>query len=260
MQARGDQHLRGIDVSKWQGEIDWQKVKNAGIQFAIIKATEGTSVVDPKFVQNIKGAQATGIKVGTYHYAHPDNDPIKEVDHYVKTIAGYTLDLPPALDLEVVKGLTKQQVTSFAYRWLSEVERRVGRKPLFYSYTSYIRTNIGKEIAAWPLWVAHYDVTRPGDNGVWDEWAVFQYSSKGSVNGISGNVDLNVMEPSFLAPKKVNPIEEEIDEYMLSQEDANKIIRFLSAGYFVVRGNKEAEEEFHRLANELRKASGQKEN
>lgn len=259
MQARGDQHLRGIDVSKWQGNIDWTRVKAAGIQFAIIKATEGTTVVDPRFQQNVKGAQAVGIKVGTYHYAHPDNDPIKEVDHYVRTITGYMLDLPPALDLEVVKGLSKQQVTSFAVRWLTETERRIGRKPLFYSYTSFIRSYVGKQLAAWPLWIAHYDVARPGENGVWDKWAVFQYSSKGSVNGIAGNVDLNVMEASFLSSETVNPIEEENDEYMLNPEDANKIIRFLSAGYFVVQGNKEAEKEFNRLANELRKASGQKE-
>ncbi len=254
MQARSNQHVRGIDVSKWQGKIDWSKVRSAGISFVMIKATEGTTVVDRYFKQNILGAQAVGIKVGAYHYAHPDNDPILEVDHFIKTITGFTLDLPPALDLEVNKGLNKKQVTSFAVSWLREIERRIGRKPLFYSYTSFIRSYIGKELEAWPLWIAHYEVLQPGKNGVWDQWMVFQYSSKGRIDGIEGDVDLNVMEESFL-----NVIVKGDDEYMLSKEDANKIIRFLSSGYYIVKGHKEAEMEFNRLANELRKASGQNE-
>lgn len=275
MQARNDTHLKGIDVSKWQGDIDWKKVKADGVDFVIVKATEGQSTLDPNFKKNVSGAKAAGLKVGAYHYAHPDNNPIKEVDLFLRTTAGIELDLPPALDLEINKGLTKSQVTNFAVQWLTEMEKRIGKKPLFYSYTSFIRSYIGPALAAWPLWIAHYEVTKPGDNGVWDQWAVFQYSSRGKVNGISGYVDLNVMEASFLRQQSQkpqepvtnpdppqepnNPNEGELDEYMMSVEDANKIIRFLSAGYFVVKGNKDAEEEFHRLANELRKASGQQE-
>jgi lysozyme len=202
MQARSDKHLKGIDVSKWQGTIDWKKVKSCGVDFVIIKATEGQRTTDPNFLQNVKGAKEAGLKVGAYHYAHPDNDPIKEVEHFLTVTAGIELDLPPALDLEVNKGLSKAQVTNFARKWLSELEKRIGRKPLFYSYTHFIRSYIGKEVSAWPLWIAHYGVTTPGTNGVWDRWEIFQYSDSGKVAGISGNVDLNVMEPSFLVKEE----------------------------------------------------------
>lgn len=258
MQARGSQHIRGIDVSKWQGTIDWDKVKADGIQFVIIKATEGTSYVDPNFKKNVEGARRAGLVIGAYHYAHPDNNPQKEVEFFIKTTANISLDLPPVLDLEVNKGLNKAAVTQFAVQWLTAMEERIGRRPIFYSYTSFIRDYIGTQLAAWPLWIAHYEVLQPSSNGVWSRWDIFQYSSKGRVAGIHGNVDLNVMEQQFFARMGAQPPDSnEQEEYRMSVEDANKIIRFLSAAYFAMEGNKEAQQEFHRLANELRKASGQ---
>lgn len=253
MQSRSNEHILGIDVSHWQGEIDWKKVKEAGIQFAILKATEGISLVDSKFSKNLQGAKDAGLMVGVYHYAHPDNDPVEELDHFLQHVDVSKIDLPPVLDLEVHKGLSRTQVSQFALRWLNLLEQRVGMQPIFYSYTDFIRNYITKDLAKWPLWIAHYNVTTPGTNGVWNRWEIFQYTDSGNVSGIQGKVDLNVMEPSFYERYRPNKTE----EYWLTPEDANKIIRFLSAGYFVVQGNKEAEAEFHRLANELRKASGQ---
>lgn len=197
LQTRSDKHIRGIDVSHWQGNIDWKKVKADGIQFAIIKATEGTGHVDKNFLKNVEGAKAAGLKVGVYHYAHPDNDPVKEVDHLLKTLASIQLDLPVALDLEVNKNINKAQVTSFAVKWLQEYEKRTGLKPLFYSYPSFIKSYIGKEVAAWPLWIANYGVNTPTAHGMWDRWEIFQYSDKGSVPGIAGNVDLNVIDQTY---------------------------------------------------------------
>lgn len=254
MQSRNGSHIRGIDVSHWQGEIDWQKVKDAGIQFAYVKATEGTSFVDPAFIKNVSGAKDAGIMVGAYHYAHPDNDAEQEVSHFLKHVDVTKLDLPPALDLETNKGLNRTQVSQFALRWLNALEQRTGIMPIFYSYTDFIRNYITKDLAKWPLWIAHYNVTTPGENGIWDRWEIFQYSDAGNVTGIKGKVDLNVMEVSFYERYRKGDAQ---SEYRLNPEDANKIIRFLSAGYFVVQGNKAAEAEFHRLANELRKASGQ---
>lgn len=269
VQTRGEQHIRGIDVSHWQGDIDWQKVKADGIRFAIIKATEGTAFVDPNFKRNVNGARAAGVRVGAYHYAHPDKDPIQQVEHLLRTMEGLKLDFPPALDLEVNHGLSKEQVTHFALRWLSGIERRIGRKPIFYSYTSFIQAYIGAELGSWPLWIAHYDVDRPRENGVWESWQVFQYRSTGRVNGIAGSVDMNAMEEGFftsqtggeampLPPKEPSETNAtHASEPSITVEDANTIIRFLSAGYYAVVGHAQAQEEFHRLADVLRRASGQ---
>ena len=94
--------IKGIDVSEWQGNIDWQKVKNAGIKFAMIRTSYGKRSLDKTYIANIEGAQAAGIDVGVYHYCYAKNieDAKAEARHFINTIKPYTLSYPAVLDLE----------------------------------------------------------------------------------------------------------------------------------------------------------------
>src|SRR5215213_2379683 len=125
--AAANRGANGIDVSHWQGAIDWQKVRTAGKKFALLKATEGTSFADPKFANYRAGARAAGIVIGAYHYARPDStagDAVTEARWMVSQIAPLaTDDLRPALDLESTGGLSATALTRWVLDWTNEVYR-----------------------------------------------------------------------------------------------------------------------------------------
>ncbi|MCQ6561160.1 GH25 family lysozyme [Paenibacillus mendelii] len=199
MQAKSTSNVKGIDVSRWQGDIDWDKVKADQIEFAWIKATEGTSIVDPRFAANAVEAAGAGLKTGFYHYAHPElNTPIAEAAHFIETVDHYEVDLPYVLDIEGKAGsIGAAEVTSWAAAWLEEVRLRTGHTVMIYTGAYFAKTYLGKRLAEYPLWVANYGVNKPMGNSTWSSWSVFQYSDSGKVNGIRGDVDLNAMEQSF---------------------------------------------------------------
>jgi len=201
MQARSSTNVKGIDVSHWQGTIDWSKVATDGVKYVFIKATEGVSGVDSRLRANALAASSAGIKVGYYHYARPENnnnDAVKEARHFASTVAGYPCQWPLVLDVEgEASKLGARALTQWCAMFLTELERASGRRAMIYSGASFARTYLGKELAGWPLWIAHYGVDKPMDNSTWDRWAIFQYSDKGRVAGIAGNVDLNAMEAEF---------------------------------------------------------------
>ena|GEM_PF-496480 len=198
MQAKSPTNIRIIDVSHWQGDIDFAKVRADGIQGVYIKATEGIGYADPMFKINATNASSTGLKIGFYHFAHANNDPTKEVDWFLTTIQGLSYDLPLVLDIESNKGLSKPQISTFADKWMQEMIRRTNRTPLLYTYTSFAKSCLDKSLNKYPVWIAHYSSDeKPGDNGVWEEWKIWQYSDAGKVSGIAGNVDLNDVEFDF---------------------------------------------------------------
>jgi GH25 family lysozyme M1 (1,4-beta-N-acetylmuramidase) len=196
MQTRNKEaNCKGIDVSKWQGEVDWIALKNSGVKFAIIKATEGTRTVDIKLNQNYQGAKDNSIPLGFYHFAHVSNDPVKEAEHYLKSVEGLEVELWHVLDMEhgSLDGVsyTKSQVSDWSRKWLNKVQEVTGKKPMIYTGASFARTYFESDLSNYPLWVAHYGTDTPMSNPVWDRWTIFQYSETGRLDGISGNVDLN---------------------------------------------------------------------
>lgn len=206
MQLRNPNNIRIIDISHHQGTIDWPKVAADGVKGVFIKATEGIGYIDPLFRKNVQGAIAAGLKVGFYHFAHPDNSPVAEAKHFTDTVKGLKTDLPLVLDLEQAKGKTGYQLTTFAASWLDEVERLTTKRVMLYTGASFAKTYLGAALSKWPLWVAHYNVNQPMANATWNKWAVFQYTSSGKVNGIVGNVDVNEMELSYwMEITKSNP-------------------------------------------------------
>ncbi len=192
-------YREGIDVSHWQGAIDWTKVKLAGKTFSFAKATEGVGFKDDRYDRNKAGAMGQGIKFGAYHFARPGNNPVTEADWFVNNMGLQRGMLIPALDIEVTGGLGPTALTNWVKAWLQRVVDRTGAKPMIYTSPSFWRNNLND--SRWfadngysILWVAHWNTTSPsvpGSNWGGKSWTFWQYSDSGSVPGISGNVDLN---------------------------------------------------------------------
>lgn len=196
MQSRNKGNVQGIDVSHWQGKINWQQVKADGREFAFIKATQGTARVDPRFYENAKGARGAGLLVGAYHFmdAITVQAAKQQAAHFAETMkkAGDVFELPPVMDYENNPGnLNKATINVIALAFLNEVERLTGCRPMIYTGNSFA-VNFDTSLGAYPLWIARYSNTRvPDDRAPWKRWTIWQFSDSGKVPGISGNVDLN---------------------------------------------------------------------
>lgn len=199
MQAKQASNVKVIDVSHHQGIIDWKKVKGDGVLAVFIKASEGCTFVDSNFKMNVGGALAESLKVGLYHYANPELDDAKaEAAHFAEVVKGIKADFPHVLDVEGdAAQIGADKLTTWCMTWLKEVERLTGHPGMIYTGASFAHSNLGKQLAQWPLWVAHYGVEQPMRNDTWDKWSMFQYSSTGHVSGVIGNVDVNAMELTF---------------------------------------------------------------
>jgi GH25 family lysozyme M1 (1,4-beta-N-acetylmuramidase) len=188
----------GIDVSHWQGTVNWTKVDNDGVQFAFMKATDGTSYTDPQFSTNWSQARSHGIYRGAYHFAEPSSSSgsaVAQAQHFVSTVGSlkHAGDLPPVLDLETTGGLGSSALQSWVSTWLSTVERLTGRNPMIYVSPYFWIDHLGNSTAFhhYPLWVAHYGVSSPKVPGGWPTWSFWQRTSQGHVDGVSGYVDMN---------------------------------------------------------------------
>jgi len=203
MQSRNSKNVKVIDVSHHNGTINWTKVALDGVKGVYIKLTEGTSFLSKTAYQNYLGAKNAGLRVGFYHYAHANNDPIEEVDFFLKKLGNMKVDLPHCLDLEENKGKSKAQVNAFALKWMQYLEKKTGITPILYTGYSFMN-NFSSATAKYPLWVARYSgsnrvngMNSPGSSTIWNKWAMFQYTDSGKVKGISGNVDINEMDLDF---------------------------------------------------------------
>lgn len=198
MQSIRESYCRGIDVSHWQGEINWKLVKNDGVFFAFIKATEGVDYQDPRFSVNFREAKKAGIYTGAYHFCTPSDteDAVHEAEFFisiVKKTGGFDIfNLPPVIDIEQNRGLDKKQVSTIIQTWIETVREQARVDPIIYSYSYFIRDYIDSSLCDASLWLAHYDLKQLPDIPGWKSWLFFQYTDKGRVNGIEGNVDLNV--------------------------------------------------------------------
>ena len=203
--------LEGIDVSHWQGTIDWTKVAASGKAFAIIKATDSYDYTDPMYATNHAQAKAAGMWTGAYHFARPDataGDAVREADKFVSVVNLGAKDLIPALDLEVTGGLTTTPLQNWVAAWLTEVTARTGVKPMIYTSPAFWQKYMGDSSALADagyktLWVAHWNVTTPwvpANNWGGHGWTFWQYSNCGTVPGISGCVDLDRYNGADLAP------------------------------------------------------------
>jgi lysozyme len=185
----------GIDVSRYQGTVTWTKVAAAGITFAYIKATEGSDHVDPNFADNWVTSQAAGVRRGAYHFFAPGDPVDEQAANFSATVAPGTSDLPPALDLERNgqdwSALPLGVRVSSCVKLLKAMEQHTGMRPVVYTNSDTVATIFGDdpgELAQYPLWVASYRSTPKLPTG-WSGWMAWQYTEKGVVSGVNGDVD-----------------------------------------------------------------------
>jgi lysozyme len=185
----------GIDVSKWQGDIDWARVSSAGVKYAIIRVSDGVNTIDEYFETNWAGAKDNGILRGAYQFFRPGQDPIAQAEILVRRIREEgPMDLPPVIDIEAVDGQSAAVIQDKARRWIDYVEVELGVTPIIYTGFYFWRDNVGgtQDFNQYPLWHAQYTSAQcPRIADAWDRWALWQYTSEGRVDGIDGNVDLN---------------------------------------------------------------------
>ena len=185
----------GIDVSYYQGNIDWAAVKKAGKVFAIARVSDGSGFIDPDFQKNWKGMKSAGLIRGVYQFFRPNQDPIAQADLLLSELkAGGGLDvadLQPVMDMEVSGGLGPAAIQANMQKWLTYVESKTGRKPIIYT-AAFMSSNVGTGFVKYPLWVANYGVSCPTMPSNWTQWVMWQSGSTGSVAGIVGSVDVNV--------------------------------------------------------------------
>ncbi len=189
--------IHGIDVSKFQKEINWHAVKQMQvdkirISFAFIKATEGITRQDAAFRQNWERAGKAGLVRGAYHFFYSTRDPIKQAINFQNVVALQSGDLPPVLDIETSNNQPAAVIRSTAKIWLEEMEKAYKVKPIIYTNIHFYETYLGNEFDDYPLWIAHYyQKERPASNRAWLFW---QHSDIGRVNGIRTTVDFNVFK------------------------------------------------------------------
>ena len=185
--------IKGIDISNWQGDIDFNEVAASGIEIVYIKSSEGLNYVDPYFEKNYQKAKAAGLKIGFYHYvtSKNTNNAIIQADFFINTIAGKDFDCMLAMDFESFEGIEKNEINKIALAFLHEVESRSGKKAIVYSNSYSAETIFSYSVSNYPLWVAHYDVSSPNPIGYWSTWVGWQYSDTGEISGINGYVDLD---------------------------------------------------------------------
>ena len=181
----------GIDVSSWQQNIDFAAVRNAGIEIVYMKSSEGSSYIDSYFETNYRNAKANGLKVGFYHYvtARTTEQARAQATFFAKVISGKEPDCKLAMDFENFGNLSTTEVNEISRVFLETLENLTNKEVLIYSNAYSARTIFSSSLSNYPLWVANYGVSEPGDNGKWSTWVGWQYTDTGRINGISGYVD-----------------------------------------------------------------------
>ena len=201
----------GIDVSHWQGRIDWAEVAASGVDFAIIKATEGSTKADEWYHRNRVRARREGLYVAAYHFAHPGllghgsraerirRDARSEAHFFLRNANLSQNDLIPALDLELSGGLPPEELRDWTMTFLVTVQHASGAKPMVYSTASFWRSHLGDttriaRAGYGVLWVAHWDARTPdvpGRKWLGRGWTFWQWTDCGRVPGIHDCVDRN---------------------------------------------------------------------
>jgi lysozyme len=190
-------YSHGIDVSYYEGNINWTKVKDAGNDFAFIRLSDGTHHVDSKFDANWAGAKSAGVIRGAYQFFRPAQSATAQANLLLDKMGALEPgDLPPTLDVEVMDGVSASHIRSGIATWLQIVRDGTGTEPIIYTSPGFWDgLNEGPQTTS--LWDAHWRVSQPHVASSWDDWTFWQYTDSGSVSGIPGvAVDLNVFHGS----------------------------------------------------------------
>jgi lysozyme len=194
--------IHGIDVSRYQERISWEAVQKMEVDyiklgFAFIKATEGTTRTDPFFQRNWERSKRAGIIRGAYHFFITTRDGTEQAKNFVHAVKLGSGDLPPVLDVEKTFGVSPAVIRNEVREWCMYIEKYYGVKPILYTNADFYATYLQGYLDDYPLWVAHY--LQPHQPRITRDWAFWQHSESGTVNGIYGKVDFNVFNGDSVA-------------------------------------------------------------
>lgn len=191
---------KGIDVSKWQGSINWARVKNAGYAYAFIRVSDGVNYPDPRFATNWANARSAGVIRGAYQFFRPSQNVAAQANLMIQRVGAYRPgDLPPVIDVEADGGLAPSVVAQRVKQWVDLVRAGTGARPIVYTGKYFWRDEVGGStlVASSPLWIAQYTSLCPDIPAPWTQWKFWQHTDRGRVDGIVGNVDLNKFNGSL---------------------------------------------------------------
>ena len=192
----------GIDVSTWNGDIEWDKVAKDGVKFAYVKLTEGRTFVSTQ-ADELAKARCAGLAVAPYHFGRPDTnagieDAGAEARHFLDNYDYHEGDMRPVLDMEDGMKTDDNYNIRWALRFCDIVEEELGARPLIYTARWYVQAFMEQsddqllyEIGREDLWWAEYSDEQQKPLRPWSQWKVWQFTNRGSVDGIKGSVDLN---------------------------------------------------------------------
>lgn len=197
--ASSNEIYDGIDVSEWQGDIDFSEVKASGIDIVYIKSSEGSRYIDPYFRSHYDSAKENGLNIGFYHFltAKTEEEAVTQARFFASVVNGLDSDCRLAMDFEVFDGLSVREINDISFAFLTELENITGKEVVIYSDAFNARSTFSSRLAArYPIWVAEYGASEPED-GNWSTWIGFQYTNQGRVPGISGFVDRDYFTPDI---------------------------------------------------------------
>jgi GH25 family lysozyme M1 (1,4-beta-N-acetylmuramidase) len=212
---------KGLDVSTWNGAINWSKVAHAGYRFAFGKATEGTAYIDKTYTTNRNGSEDAGLVFGAYHFARPAGkslagataSAIKQANHFLAVAGPQPGELPPVLDLEVTGDLGKPRLLAWTLAWLGQIYARTGVQPFVYTSPLFWRGRLGDSTAAavagTRLWIAHWTSgskpTVPAKNWNGNGWKFWQWTDCVAVPGVKHCTDGDRMNGTNPAAVAIEP-------------------------------------------------------
>ncbi|MGN8069543.1 glycoside hydrolase family 25 protein [Mucilaginibacter sp. 22184] len=199
--------VHGIDVSSYQGKINWQKVKamnddDVHITFAFIKATEGVLSVDPYFQRNWREAPKAGIICGAYHYFLPQKSGVWQARFFLQTVKMEKGDLPMVVDVEQLYRTPPTKMREQLMSFVNHIENKTGVKPIIYTNISFYQDYLQGYFDDYTLWIAHYyqPVLNISKKTNWQFW---QHSDKARINGINEKVDFNIFRGDSIAFRRL---------------------------------------------------------
>lgn len=200
--SRDSYPVRGVDVSSYQGEIDWHTLSSQNISFAFIKATEGSSFADPCFEYNFSEAQKCEIAVGAYHFFSYDSPGATQAENFIKTVNPFEGMLPPVIDLEFYGDKKKdppnrEYVSSELKDMLTALEDYYGLKPIIYATELSYKLYLSEEYAEYDIWIRNVLTSPTLSDG--RQWTFWQYADRETLDGYNGkekHIDMNVFNGS----------------------------------------------------------------
>ncbi len=182
--------IRGVDVSKYQGDVDFSRLKNAGVHYVFIRATEGITYQDPDYQSNHAKAKAAGLKVGVYHFYETNDDPMYQLKNFTQQVSLSAGDLAPVIDIEKLHQKDDKNLTDSLRLFLNALEAHYGIKPIIYTGKNFANQYL-TDFGDYPLWLAEYQVKQPQVPVGWSHWTFWQWSQSGTVSGVEGNLDMD---------------------------------------------------------------------